>query len=221
MAERPLACEAWQPTLAGWLMAQLPPEEEAQLVAHLEGCPACRAEADSLMHVAALTLGADTGARASGDAPPASLGDRIVARVARERRARVAARMAVAMSAAAAAVVVGVVVTRDPGEPPLRGEPVSFVRQARGVEAMAVVAPEESGSIMELHVSGLDPDTTYSMWLTPPGGDWDDRVAAGTFQPDEDGEVEVRLRCALPAEEMGRAWATTSDGEIALDTEPA
>ena len=68
MAERPLACEAWQPTLAGWLMAQLPPEEEAQLVAHLEGCPACRAEADSLMHVAALTLGADAGAQASGEA---------------------------------------------------------------------------------------------------------------------------------------------------------
>ena len=86
---------------------------------------------------------------------------------------------------------------------------------------MAVVAPEESGSIMELHVSGLDPDTTYSMWLTPPGGDWNDRVAAGTFKPDEDGEVEVRLRCALPAEEMGRAWATTPDGDIALDTEPA
>jgi hypothetical protein len=221
MAERPLACAAWQPTLAGWLTAQLPPEEEAQLVAHLEGCAACRAEADSLMHVAALTLGADAGARATGDVPPVSFGEGVVAWCARERRARIAARMAVAMSAAAAAVVVGVVVTRDAGEPPLRGEPVSFVRQARGVEAMAVVAPEESGSIMELHVSGLDPDTTYSMWLTPPGGEWNDRVAAGTFKPDEDGEVEVRLRCALPAEEMGRAWATGSDGEIALDTEPA
>ena len=31
MAERPLACEAWQPTLAGWLVAQLPPDEEAAL----------------------------------------------------------------------------------------------------------------------------------------------------------------------------------------------
>ena len=100
------------------------------------------------------------------------------------------------------------------------GEPVAFVRQAAGVDASAVVAPEDNGSIIELHVSGLDPDTTYSMWLTPPGGGYADRVAAGTFRPDDDGEVDVRLRCALPAEEMGRAWATTPDGEIALDTKP-
>ena len=98
---------------------------------------------------------------------------------------------------------------------------MSFVRQAEGVDASAVVAPEEGGSIIELHISGLDPDTTYSMWLTPPGGGYPDRVAAGTFRPDDDGEVEVRLRCALPADEMGRAWATTPDGEIAFDTKPS
>ena len=29
MAERPVACEAWQPALAGWMVAQLAPEEAA------------------------------------------------------------------------------------------------------------------------------------------------------------------------------------------------
>ena len=168
MAERPLACEAWQPTLAGWLVAQLPPDEEAALLAHLDTCETCRAEADSLLHVAALTLGADAGASAA-EPPPADLGDRIVARVARERRARRAGRLAVVMSGVAAAVVAVALVTRDAGEPRLRGEPVAFVREAEGVDASAVVAPEDNGSIIELHVSGLDPDTTYSMWLTPPG----------------------------------------------------
>ncbi len=124
------------------------------------------------------------------------------------------------MSGVAAAVVAAALVTRDDGEPRLRGEPVAFVREAAGVDASAVVAPEENGSIIELHVSGLDPDTTYSMWLTPPGGGYAERVAAGTFRPDDDGTVEVRLRCPLPADEMGRAWATTSDGEITLDTKP-
>ena len=220
MAERPLACEAWRPALAGWLVAQLPPDEEAALLGHLDACATCRAEADSLLHVTALTLGADAGTSPASEAPSIGLGDRIVARVARERRARRAGRLALVASGAAAAVVTAALVTRDPGEPSLRGEPVAFVHEAEGVDASAVVAPEESGSIMELTVSGLDPDTTYSMWLTPPGGDWTDRVAAGTFRPDDDGEVEVRLHCSLPAHRMERAWATTPDGDIALDTEP-
>ena len=44
-------------------------------------------------------------------------------------------------------------------------------------------------------------------------------MAAGTFRPDGDGTVDVRLRSALPADEMGRVWATDPDGDVALDTE--
>jgi hypothetical protein len=158
MAERPLACEAWQGALAGWLVAQLTPGEEAALADHLSTCEACRAEADSLLHVAAVTLGADALPAASGEPPPPDLGDRIVARVARERRARRAGRIALAMSAAAGAVVAGVLVARDPGEPALRGEPVAFVRQARGVDATAVLAADDGGgSLLELTATGLDP----------------------------------------------------------------
>ncbi|MFL6206873.1 MAG: anti-sigma factor family protein [Acidimicrobiales bacterium] len=220
MAEHPLACEVWQPALAGWLVAQLPPDEEAALSAHLAVCSACRAEADGLLHVAALTLGADVG-HAAADPPPADLGDRIVARVSRERRARRVARVGIAMSAAAAAVAIAIVMTRDPGEPALRGEPISFVRQAKGVQATAVLAADEGGgSVIDLDARGLDPDTTYSLWLTPSGGGYDDRIPAGTFRPDADGEVDARLSCSLPPEDMGRAWATTPEGDIALDTEP-
>jgi hypothetical protein len=220
MPEHAEACKAWQPVLASWLMAQLSPEEEAALAAHLDGCAACRAESESLLHVAAIALGADTGPRQSEEPPPADLGDRIASRIARERRARRLARLGLAMAAAAAAVVVAVVMTRDPGEPPLRGEPISFVRHPRGVDASAVLAPAQGGSIIELTATGLDPDTTYSLWLTPPGGGWADRIPAGTFRPDADGEVDERLSCSLPAEDTGRAWATTPDGQIALDTEP-
>ena len=124
------------------------------------------------------------------------------------------------MSGVAAAVVAVALGDAGPGEPrPPTGSRWRSSAQAAGVDASAVVAPEDDGSIIELDASGLDPDVTYSMWLTPPGGGYADRVAAGTFRPDDDGEVEVRLRCALPAEEMGRAWATTSDGEIALGHE--
>jgi hypothetical protein len=217
--DRPAACEAWQPALAGWLVAQLAPEEEVALGAHLDVCAVCRAEADSLLHVAAIALGAEAGG-AVEERPPADLGDRIEARITRERRARRGARLGVAMSAAAAAVAVAVVMTRDPGDPALRGERIAFARQAPGVDASAVLASDEGGSIIELTATGLDPDTTYSLWLTPPGGGYEDRIPAGTFRPGADGEVDERLSCSLPPEDMGRAWATTPEGDIALDTEP-
>jgi hypothetical protein len=222
MAEHPLACEAWRAALAGWAVAQLDPHEEAALLGHLDGCAICRAEADSLIEIAAVSLGADLAPPATDEvAPPADLGDRVIARVARERRARWAGRVATAMAAAAAAVVaVAVVASVDgDGAGPLQGEQVVFARTAPGVDAAAVVAPEGSGSLVELTATGLDPDTIYALWLTPPGGGYPDRIAAGTFRPDADGEVDVRLQSALPAAAMGRVWATDSEGDIVLDTE--
>ncbi len=223
MPEPPCACVGWQEHLAGWLVAQLGPDDEAALAAHIEGCARCRPEAESLLAVAAVALGADPGGepwRPLRDVPPPDdLPDRIVARIAAERRKRWRRRAALALVGAAAAGALGVVLTPK-GSPPLDGEPVTFVRLAPGVDAGATVAPDEGGAIVELVASGLDPDVTYALWLTPPGGGYPERVAAGTFRPDEHGDVEVRLRSALPAEEMGRVWATTPDGEIALDTEP-
>ena len=92
MADPSLACAEWQEDLAGWLVAQLDPEAEVALVEHLAGCRACQAEAESLLAVAAVSLGADPGGEpwhARRDAsPPPDLADRIVARVAAERRGR-------------------------------------------------------------------------------------------------------------------------------------
>ncbi len=60
MAEPPARLRPeWQEDLAGWLVAQLPPDDEAALAAHLDGVPTCRAEADSLLAVAAVRLAAD------------------------------------------------------------------------------------------------------------------------------------------------------------------
>jgi hypothetical protein len=109
---------------------------------------------------------------------------------------------------------------RDDGDGPLRGEEVSLLSEVPGVDASAVVAPEGQGSLVQLTATGLDPDVTYALWLTPPGGGYTDRVPAGTFRPARDGRVEARLPSAIAAADVGRIWATTPDGAIALDTEP-
>ncbi len=156
------ACAEWREHLAAWLVAQVGPDDEAALVEHLSVCDRCSAEASSLLVVAAISLGADPGGEpwrpATDAAPPADLADRIVARVATERRGRRFRRAALAlMATAAAAAVLGVVVTRD-DQQPLDGEVVSFVRLAQGVEAEATVAPDGGGSLVALTAEGLDPD---------------------------------------------------------------
>jgi hypothetical protein len=221
---RPLACPEWRDDLAGWLVAQLPPDREAALAAHLDGCDVCRAEAESLLAVAAVSLATDTDAPAAVglEPPPRHLGERIVASVAAERRHRSRLRAGFVVLAGAAATVVAVIAlgSGGGGPEPLEGEEVAFAVVPPGGRAEAVLAADDGGgTVVELTATGLDPDVTYALWLTPPGGGWDDRVAAGTFRPDDDGTVDTRLRSSLPVEEYGRAWATTADGKIALDTE--
>jgi anti-sigma factor RsiW len=219
MGEHPTACPDWQDDLAAWLVAQIEPDREALLEAHLGSCAACRAEAASLLAVTAVSLAADPeGTAGPIEEPPPGLGDRIVAGIAAERRTRRLLRAGMVALAGAAAVAAGVVMARDGDPEPLRGEAIAFTVMPSGATAAAIVADEEPGSVVQVTATGLDPEVTYALWLSPPEGTWDDRVAAGTFRPDEQGAVDVRLPCALPADETGRIWATTPEGEIALDT---
>ncbi|MDP1819824.1 MAG: hypothetical protein Q8K58_08040 [Acidimicrobiales bacterium] len=221
MCEHPQACPEWHGDLAGWLTAQIGPDREAALEAHLSACARCRAEADSLLAVVADSLAAEPGVASSSgvdEGPPAELGGRIAAHIGRERRRRTVRRSVAAAlaGAAAAAVLVGaLILAGDDAEDPLRGQRFAFTVG----RAEAVVAPDDGGSVVGVTATGLDPDITYALWLSVPGGRWDDRVPAGTFRPDDEGSVEARLPSALPPEDTGRVWATTPDGEIALDTQ--
>lgn len=232
MADHPISCAAWQEDLAGWVVAQIRPDREARLEQHLASCAVCRAEADSLLAVAAVSLAADpdralcivVAADTDLEQPPAQLAEQIVATISAERRARWRVRAGLAALAGAAAVVVAVaavaVLQRDGTQAPLRGQEVAFAVAPPGATAEAIVADDHTGgSLVQLTATGLDPEVTYALWLSPPAGTWDDRVAAGTFRPDGDGAVDVRLRCALRADAYGRVWATTPDGRIALDTQ--
>jgi hypothetical protein len=222
MAEPGGACAAWQEHIAAWCVAQLGPDEEVVLVAHLRVCPACRADADSLLAVAAVSLGAAPGALpwhlAVDEAPPTDLADRIVAAMVRERRLRWPVTAAIGAALAAIVVVVGVVALRAGGRAVPDGEAVVFPVHPPGVTARAVVVPEARGSLVSLTATGLEPDITYALWLTAQEGGYADRVPAGTFRPDRDGRVRVRLRSALPSAEVTRVWATTPDGTVTLDT---
>ena len=222
MPDRLAPCPAWEAHLAGWCVAQLSPVEEAGLVEHLHECRGCRAEADSLMAVAAVSLvalpGSDPWRAAHDEPPPADLADRIVARVGQERR-RQRGRRAGVVLAALAGVLVLALALRPHDPTPLLGDRMALTgAPGSGAGAHAIVAREAGGSLVALTARGLDPTVTYALWLTPPGGDYPDRVPAGTFRPHADGSVDVRLHSALPPDDVGRIWATGPGGEVALDT---
>lgn len=230
MAEHPMACPEWQEDLAGWLVAQLPPEREARLVEHLAACGACRHEAESLLAVSAVMLAgappdapldAPPDAAATppaGRARPADLVDRAADVIQRERRTRRMVRSGLLALVGASLVVALVASASRVDDAALDGTRVPFVVAPAGASASAVIAEDDGASIVELVATGLDPEVTYALWLSPPGGTLDDRVPAGTFRPDRAGNVAVRLRCALPPDRYDRAWATTPSGAVALDT---
>lgn len=224
MPEHPEACADWQDDLALYVVAQATPDREAALVQHMVGCSPCRTEAESLLAVAGVVLAADPDLPSgplSEDGPSRELGGRIVRRISMERRRHAALRIVLvaAAAAAAAAVVVAALVVRDDGPARLEGERFAFSEVPDGATADAVVGRDGPGSVVQLEATGLDPSVTYALWLTPPGGDYDDRVPAGTFRPDDDGKVDVRLPSALSADKVGRVWATSAPRQIALDTE--
>ncbi len=48
------SCREWRESLGAYALGHLSREESAALEAHLEGCPACRAEADSMVSISRL-----------------------------------------------------------------------------------------------------------------------------------------------------------------------
>ena len=84
---KPEECREWRERIGALVLGQLPEDERFAVEAHLEGCPACRAEAEALASVAPLLKRADPDRLTPAPAPPPRLGERIARRIATERRA--------------------------------------------------------------------------------------------------------------------------------------
>jgi hypothetical protein len=219
MDERLEACAEWRDDIAAWLVAQIGPDRESALLDHLRQCPGCSAEAESLLAVAAMSLGSapDSPTIDPDLLPPPELGDRVVGAVRRERGVRRA--MAVGVVGFAAVLLLSLVVSISTAhDRKLTGDAMAFSVVPANGSGTATVAHDPAGSIVQLTATGLDPGLTYALWLTPPGGGYAERVAAGTFRPAPDGHVDTILRSSIAADEVGRVWVTDPDGDITLDT---
>ena len=55
-------CREWRESLGAYALGHLPDEERAGLEAHLEGCPACKEDHESLLALVAADADADDAA---------------------------------------------------------------------------------------------------------------------------------------------------------------
>jgi hypothetical protein len=194
-------CRDWRTSLGTYALGQLPDGERAGLEAHLEGCPECRAEAESLGAVARLLPLADPG-RFSQPAPQpsAELGKRIVAAIGGEREAsrtrrqrrRFAFGVSGAMAAAAATALAIAILPGDGGGGP--EQRVDFASLPAGVKIDATLEPHAYGTEIRMYVSGIRSGTLCRVFLRGPHGA---RVPAGTFRYRWGDDSEAVLSSAL------------------------
>ncbi len=178
------SCREWRPLLGAYALGDLPAGERAGLEAHLDGCPECRAEAESLGSVARLLPLADP-ARFERPAPRPSpeLGERVAAAIGGERQVAVRRRRrfglalsATAVAAAAAVLALVVLPGGSGGNPEQR---VEFASLPAGVKIDATLQPHAYGTEIHMYVSGIRSGTLCRVFLRGPHGA---RVPAGSFR---------------------------------------
>jgi Putative zinc-finger len=191
-------CREWRESLGAFALDRLPEEERAALEAHLEGCPECRAELDSLAGVVRLLPLAEPERFDTAPTPPPSLADQIVATIRAERRKGRRRRLrlglafgGVTAAAAAAALAIFVLPGGSGGTPE---QHVAFRSLPPGLQISASLEPHAFGTEIHMYVSGIRSGTLCRVFLRDSNGA---TVSAGTFRYRWGGDSEAVLSSAL------------------------
>jgi hypothetical protein len=198
------SCRGWREALGAYALGHLPDDERASLEAHLEGCPACRAEAESLTAVSRMLPHADPERFGPAPVPPPALGQRIAATIGAERQSRRRRRFQLGLGLGAASAVAAAVLAvfvLSGGE---RGGPeqhVAFRSLPPGVKVAATLEPQAFGTEIHMYVSGIRSGTLCRVFVRGQGGA---EVSAGTFRYRWGGDASAVLSAAL---DLSRAEA--------------
>ena len=193
-------CREWRERLGAYVLGHLTEDERAATSAHIEGCAACRAEAESLAPLAELLPIADPTRLAAAPAPPAELADRIAARIGRERRVkrrRQRRRLAIGFSGAAAAAVTAAIVLAVVLSSPGGGggaQRVKFASLPDGVAIGATLEPRPFGTEIRMDVHGIRSGTLCRVFLRRTDGT---RMPAGSFRYRYAGTEQAVMTSAL------------------------
>jgi anti-sigma factor RsiW len=177
------SCREWQESLGAYALGKLPENERAGLEAHLEGCPACRAELESLSAVAALLPLADPDSFHSAPMPDPSLRKRILGAIGDERRVQRRRRRAFGLSlgaaAAAAAAVLALIVLPGGGKEPRPEQHVEFASVPRDLRISANLIPHAYGTEIHVYVHGAPSGALCRVFVRSQDGT---KLPAGSFR---------------------------------------
>jgi hypothetical protein len=199
-------CRHWKEALGAYALGHLPDEERVSLEAHLEGCAACRAEAESLLAVSRLLPHADPARFGPAPQPPPELGKRIAATVSAEQRSKRRQRrlrfgLGLGGAAAAAAAAVLAIFVLAGGKESSPEQHVNFRALPSGVKIGATLEPQAYGTAIHMYVKGISSGTLCRVYMRGPGGG---DVSAGTFRYRWGGDESAVLSAAL---DLSRAEA--------------
>lgn len=208
-------CRPWREDIGAYLLGGLPDERRTALLAHLDGCPACRSELAELSEVARILPAADPLRNTKREVPSQSLMDSIMDAIGDERRAkrsRVTRRVAGAVSIAAAlllgALAVGTLMDGS------SQSTVQLAGDAADGDSTASLEYLPGGTRIDLSIDGLPKEETYYVWLEDTEGE---RVPAGTFwTPDEGGSLDLKLTAALSLRRCQGIGISDADGKTVL-----
>jgi hypothetical protein len=175
------ACRQWRDAIGLYAVDDLGAEDKAALEAHMEGCPHCRAEAESLRDVATLLARVDPARIEESPAPtPTRLGGRVAERIGSERNAsRRRLRLRLGFGFAGAAAVGAAVIAIVLGSSGTSTREVEFASLPPGAEITATLEPEPAGTKIEIQVHGMRPGILCRVSLRGADGH---SVQAGSFR---------------------------------------
>ncbi len=197
------------------------PEERAGVRAHLDGCASCRAELAELAPLAARLEGVDPDRLDEQPAPPAGLGEAVLARIAAEgplRRRRTSSRRALAAAAVVgvAAAGFGIGWLARPVPDPLPLEPVAVQVADSGIQATADVVPHTWGVEVKLTGEGFTAGAVYRVVVTDEDGT---AVPAGQFLGVGPAELRCNLNSSVLREDATGFQVVAADGTVVASSE--
>jgi Putative zinc-finger len=204
-------CDPFRGMIAVEVVGQLSDHERVALIAHLDGCPACRDERRDLMALATVLPAADPD-RLDETRMPLGLQATVLDRLrddARHDRRRRRARYVVGSVAAAVVAAVALIVTLAwPG--PQRA--TVALSAPPGIHASAVLKAETWGTALDLRESGQPAGQILFVSMRTESGSW---WELGTYQT-VGSSVHVTMACALKLAQIDGVWVRDSSGHVVL-----
>jgi predicted anti-sigma-YlaC factor YlaD len=211
------SCEQWHGAIAVDALGALEPEERLGLLAHLDGCAACRETARELAQTASVLKGVDRDEIGPTASVPPALTERVLSSLhedalaaRRRRRARVGGALA-AVTAIAASLVILLVI----GSPARTAGRTEVLSGSTPATATAVLSSRPWGTAISFTEHGLPAGGIYEVAMRTSSGVW---WTAGSYRTVAGRAVVAQMSCYVQLDRITGIRVTDAKGTSVLET---